>query len=293
MIAATTIAGILGLGKADQQRPRGRRLPQDAHGDLGDDAEQPLGAGHDPHQVVAARVEVLAAEPDDLAVDQHDFEPEQVVCRQPVFQAMHAARVLGDIAADRAGDLARRVGRVIEPGAGDRVADAEIGDPGLRHDAAVVVVDLENAVELAHAEQHAVGQWQRAAGQRRTGAARHDFDALVLAIAQHRGDLRDGGRQHDDQRRLAIGGQPVAFIGAAFRLRDDDPLAGHDPPQRRGDVVAPGDHRCIGGRHFHAPILSSRPSGRQPFGGSGKPSGHARRATPSRCASRERGRGSP
>ena len=110
-----TASGILGLGEADQQRPRGRRLSQDAHGNLGDDAEQPLGAGHDPHQIVAAGIEMLAAEPHDLAVDQHDFEAEQVVRRQPVFQAMHAARILGDIAADRAGDLARRVGRVIKP----------------------------------------------------------------------------------------------------------------------------------------------------------------------------------
>ena len=160
MIAATQLPASSVLGKADQQRPRGRRLSQDAHGDLGDDPEQPLGAGHDAHQIVAVGIEMLAAEPDDLAVDQHDFEAEQVVGRQPVFEAMHAARILGDIAADRAGDLARRVGRVIKAGAGDRMADAEIGDAGLRDDAAVVVIDVEDAVELAHAEQHAIGQRQ-------------------------------------------------------------------------------------------------------------------------------------
>ena len=140
--------------------------------------------------------------------------------------------------------------------------------PGCATTHAVVVIDVEDAVELAHPEQHAVGQRQRAARQRRAGAARHHLDPLVPAIAQHRGDLRDRGRQHDDQRRLAIGGQPVALIGAALRLCDDDALAGHDAPQRGGDLVAPGDHRGIGGRHFHAVILSLRRlTGKSPSGG--------------------------
>ncbi len=159
------IAGILGRGKADQQGARGGRFLQDAHGHLGDDAEQPLRAGHDPDQVVAGRIEMLAAEAHHLAVDQHHFEAEQVVGRQPVFQAVHPARILGDVAADRAGDLARRVGRVIEAGRLDGMGDAEIGHPGLGDDAAVVVIDVEDAVEPGHAEQHAVGQGQGAARQ--------------------------------------------------------------------------------------------------------------------------------
>ena len=159
---------------------------------------------------------MLAAEPDDLAVDQHHFEAENVVRRQPVFEAVHAARILRDIAADRAGDLARRIGRVIEAGGFDRLGDRQIGDAGLGDDAAVVVIDLEDAVEFGHAEEHAVGERQGAARQRGAGAARHDLDAVLLAIAQDRGDLLDPRRQHDDHRQLPIGGQPVAFIDAAL-----------------------------------------------------------------------------
>ena len=112
--ARDAFAGILGARKADQHRARGLRLLQDAHRDLGDDAEQALRAGDDADQVVAAGVEMLAAEAQHLAGHQHHFEAEDVVGGHAVFQAMHAAGILRDIAADGAGDLRRRIGRVIE-----------------------------------------------------------------------------------------------------------------------------------------------------------------------------------
>jgi hypothetical protein len=54
--------------------------------------------------------------------------------------------------------------------------DAEIGDAGLRDDAAVRIVDVEDAVEAAHHQQHRILQRQRAARQRRARAARHNAD---------------------------------------------------------------------------------------------------------------------
>ena len=42
-----------------------------------------------------------AAEAHHLAVDQDHFEAEHVVGGQPVFEAMHPAGILGDVAADR------------------------------------------------------------------------------------------------------------------------------------------------------------------------------------------------
>ena len=56
------IAGVLGFGKTDQQGARGGRLFEDAHGDLGDHPEQPLGAGHHPQQIISLGIEMLAAE---------------------------------------------------------------------------------------------------------------------------------------------------------------------------------------------------------------------------------------
>ena len=183
------VAGLLVGREADQQRPRGLGLPQDAHRDLGDDAEQPFGAGHQAEQVVGVGIEVLAAEAHHVAVRQHHLEAEQVVGGEAVFQAVHAARVLGDVAADRARDLARRIGRVIEALVLDRVGDAEIGDARLGDHAAVLEVDLEDAVELAEAQHDAVGQRQGAARERGAGTPRHDLDLLRVAQLQDRGDL--------------------------------------------------------------------------------------------------------
>ena len=159
------LPGRLDLAETDHQRARGFRLLQNPHRDLGDDAEQAFGPRDDAHQVVTAGLGRLAADPDDFACDQHDFAAQHVIGGHAVFQAMHAAGVLRDIAADRTGDLRRRVGRIIESGMRHGLADGEIGDARLGHHHAVVEIDLADALELAEAEQHTIGQRQRAAGQ--------------------------------------------------------------------------------------------------------------------------------
>ena len=135
--------------------------------------EHALGADHDAKEVVARGIEMLAAEAHDLAVDRHHFDADDVVGREPVFEAMNPARILGDIAADRAGDLARRVGRIVEAQTLHGVGNAEIGHARLSDDAAVGHVDVEDLVELAHAEKNAVGKRQarrpRATFRRRAG----------------------------------------------------------------------------------------------------------------------------
>ena len=54
----------------------------------------------------ANRVAVVEPGVTNLAVDQYHLDAEHVVGREPIFKAMHPARILRDIAADRAGDLA-------------------------------------------------------------------------------------------------------------------------------------------------------------------------------------------
>ena len=247
--ARDAFAGILGARKADQHRARGLGLFQEPHRDFGDDAEQSLRAGDDAEQIVAAGIEMLAAEPQHLAVHQHHFEAEDVVGGHAVFQAMHAAGILRDIAADGAGDLRRRIGRVIEAVGRDRRADREIGDAGLDHRDAVGEVDLADALELAHAEQHAVDQRQRAAGKRSPRPARHHADAVVMAIAQHRRDLIGGLRQHHHHRQLLVGGEPVGLVGPHRALGRDHALARHDRLQigddlRRGGPARPHRRRA-------------------------------------------------
>ena len=60
--------------EAQQHGARRRRLAQQPHRHFGDDAQQAFGAGHQAHQVVAFGVEMLAAQPHDLAGHQHHLD---------------------------------------------------------------------------------------------------------------------------------------------------------------------------------------------------------------------------
>ena len=239
------LAGRLDLGEADHQGARRLRLLQDTHRDLGDDAEQAFGAGDDPHQIIAASLGGFAADAKDFPGHQHDLAPKHVVGGHAVFQAMHAARIFRDIAADRAGDLRRRIGRIVEPGVRNRLTDGEIGYPGFGHDHAVVEIDLADALEFAKAQQYGVRKRQRAARQRGAGTARHHLDALREAIFENLRHLLGGVRKHHHHRRLAIGHQAIGFVREHFRGTVDHALARHDGAQRFDDGVAATQNRLI------------------------------------------------
>jgi hypothetical protein len=74
---------------------------------------------------------MAAAKPQDLAAHQDQFAAEHIVGGDAVFQAVNAARILRHIAADGAGDLRGRIGRVVEAGMIDRLRDRKIGDAWL------------------------------------------------------------------------------------------------------------------------------------------------------------------
>ena len=243
------LPGILRRGKADEQGARRLGLFQDADGHFGDDAEQALRSGHQAEQVIALGIQVLAPDADHLAGDQRHLDAEKVVGGEAVFEAVHAARVLRHIAADGTGDLRGGIGRVIEALAFHRLGDGEIGDARLHHRGAVVIIDIEDAVELAHAQEHSIGERQRTAREARSGAARHHPDAVVVAILEDGADLRRGLRQNHAQGKLAIGRQPVGFEHPHFARLVDDPFARHHGPQGDDDFAPPIEHRGIRRRH--------------------------------------------
>ena len=207
---------------------------------------------------------MLAAQPDDFAVHQHHLDAEQVVGGEPVLQAVHAAGVLRDVATDRAGDLRAGIGGVIEAFVLDRLGDAEVGDPRLHAGAAVGVVDLENAVELAHGQQDRVAHRHRPARQRGAAAARHDLHLVVLAVAQDGGHLGHRLGQHHDQRHLPVGRQRIAFVGAHAVEIVDDALAPDDGAQRGDDLRPAGENGGIERRHLHASLIRQMKKRRKP-----------------------------
>ena len=77
---------------------------------FGGDAQRALGADEDAEQVVAGGVERFAAEVTIVAVGEHDVQPQHVGGGEAVLEAVGAAGVLGDVAADGA-DRLRATGR--------------------------------------------------------------------------------------------------------------------------------------------------------------------------------------
>ena len=90
---------------------------------------------------------------------------EDVVGGDPVLEAVRAAGVHGDVAADGAGELARRIGGIEEAAMGDSIGDVDVGDAGLNPRAAVFIVDVEDAIEAGEAEHDRIGRRQGPAGQ--------------------------------------------------------------------------------------------------------------------------------
>ena len=123
-----------------------------------------------------------------VSVGEHDLDPGHVVRREPVLEAVRAARVLRDVAADRAHDLARRVGR-IEVRRRDSVGDREVRHARLGHDARVRQVDLEDPPQPREPDQDAVLDGQRAAREPGARAARHPRHLALVARAHDPPDL--------------------------------------------------------------------------------------------------------
>ena len=126
-----------------EHRPHALGGPQNPQGQAGGDAQRSLRADEDTEQT---RPVVPHRELDELAVGQHDVGGQHVVDGEAVLQAVRAAGVLGDVAADRADLLRRRVRRVVEAVRRDRLRHVEIGHAGLDDDVTGVDVDLEDPV---------------------------------------------------------------------------------------------------------------------------------------------------
>ena len=82
---------------------------EEADGDLGDDCQGAFRADQQPHQIVAGAVVRGATDAHDLATgNQHCFQGEHVIGGDAVGEAVGAASVLRDVAANRAGRLTGR-----------------------------------------------------------------------------------------------------------------------------------------------------------------------------------------
>ena len=133
----------------------------------------PLRADDEREQVVARRIEGRASRSPPARPSIVAAHAQHVVHGEAVLQAMHAAGILGDVAADGAGDLARRIGRVVQAEWRRRLRDRGIAHAGLHDCDACERVHAQHAHELGHRQQHAVARRQRSARKPGARAARH------------------------------------------------------------------------------------------------------------------------
>ena len=237
----------LGGIETEQHRTRALGGAEQPHCRLGHDAELAFGTDHEAEPIEPARIEMRSAEIEDFAVQRHETDAQHVVGRYAVFQAMRAARVHADVAADRAGELRGWVRRIEKAFGDDSLGNREVGDAGFDAGVAIGEVYFENAAHLGEADDDCVLLRNGAARQRRPGAARHDVDADLAAIFQHPRDLLGRSRQSDRERRPAIGGQSVGLESAPLDLVDDQAFL-REEGETLQDRVAPGEDADVGGR---------------------------------------------
>jgi hypothetical protein len=202
--------------------------------DLGDHREHAFRAVHQRQEVVAGRVRRARSDLERFAGGRQRAHGEHVMHGQAVLQAMHAARVFGDVAAQRAGDLRRRIGRVIEPEGRGGFREREVAHAGLHDGGARDRVDLEDLLEFRQRQQDPLAVRQCAARETRAGAARDDRYFELMAEPEDRLHLRFGLGQDGDERQLAVRGQAVAFVGPQVLL-DGEQAVGRQQAGEAGD----------------------------------------------------------
>ena len=144
---------------------------------------------------------------------QHDLRAGDVVDREAVLEAVRAARVLRDVAADRADLLARRVGGVEVAVGGDGARHVEVRDARLDDDALALEVDLEDPAHPGDGDDDPVRDGERAAGEAGAGAARDERDPVARAEPEHGLHLVRRAREHDARGLRAPAGEAVAVVG--------------------------------------------------------------------------------
>ncbi len=206
------VARFLHIVEGGEYHPRGLRLGHQLNRDFGGNGEHALGAHDQREQVETRRIERLAAEFHHLALDGAGAHAQHIVHGESVLEAVHAARVLGHVAADGAGDLRGRVGGVVQAVGRGRLGNGQIAHTRLHARRTRHRVEREDALHLRQRQEHALRVRQRTAREAGAGAARHHRQFEFAAGAQNTADLVLVRRQCHHHRQFAVGRQPVAFV---------------------------------------------------------------------------------
>src|ERR671920_271436 len=222
-------AGTLGAFEGSQQGSHRLRDAAQPERDPGGDTQRPLRADESAEQIVARRVR-RPATPDvrHRAVRQHDLGAHDVVRGKAVLQAVDAAGVLGQVAADGRDDLACRVWSVVVALVGDLLAHPHVDDARLDHDALVRDVHLKNLAHPGEHDQNARLDRQGPAREAGPRAAGNKGNSLIVAELDYPLDVFAGLGEDDEVGDDAVVHQAVALVGAQLLVLVDHALRAHD-----------------------------------------------------------------
>ena len=96
------VARLIESAVTHQHGMKTRGAGQQAQGDFKGDAEQSLAAAEEAGEVRPHALQAFAAELADIAIRQHRTNAQHMVGGHAVFEAVRAAGIEGDVAADRA-----------------------------------------------------------------------------------------------------------------------------------------------------------------------------------------------
>ena len=157
----------------------------------------------------------------------------------PDGKAVRAAGVRGDVAADRAGLLRRRVGRVVQPEVGDGPGEIEVQHAGLHPRHPFLGVDLEDPIQLGGDDHERVVDRRRPAGEAGTAPPRDERPVVPCRDAHCVGDLATVAREADARR------APAGDAGIAGVQRELELLRARDPRPGPARGLRPADQRAM------------------------------------------------
>src|SRR2546421_537634 len=219
-------SGLVGRMERREQRLDLGRSPHHPENHFRRDPQGAFGPDEHAAQIVSRSIERGAAEVHERAVREHHLQTEDVRGGEPILEAVGAARVLGDVAADGTHLLRGRV-RGIEVVGRDGLGHAQVEHTRLHHDPGIRNVDVQNAIHPRQADHDAVRDRQGTAGEPRARAAGDEGNAPLVADADDGLNLLRRGGQHDGGRDHAKIREAVALIGAQLLRLGEQPVAAH------------------------------------------------------------------
>src|SRR5690606_2815746 len=167
---------------------------------------------------------------------QHDLNGEDVAGGVPLGEAVGTARVVGDVAADGARLLGRRVRCEVEAVGGGGVTQVEVDDPGADPGGAVVRVDVDLLHGGGHDHDPTLGG-TGTGGETGAGAAGDDRRLRPLGDADHLGHL-GGVLGEGNGERLAAHQRRVLGVEVQLQGLDHHVVVTESGPKLADDVHA-------------------------------------------------------